>query len=270
MANKRMFSLDVIGTDSFMDMPLSTQALYFHLGMRADDDGFISSPKQIIKSIDCKQDDMKILISKGYVIPFESGVVVIRHWNQNNYLRQDRYKQTRFISERNMMKLENGIYDMSTNGIPVVYQMATQVSIDKNSIEKNSIEKDSISCPEPDESVPDTSGILLPLIDKSFYDVPKESIKKWSEAYPAVDVEQQLKRMIAWLDANPKRRKTRRGINTFINTWLSREQDKGGRYRNGGQKQELTPEDYELPQEYKEMYRKISENYKPSPDDPFQ
>ena len=134
------------------------------------------------------------------------------------------------------------------------------------------MEKDNMNilCPDLDEPVPDPSGILLPLVDKSFYDVPKESIQKWCEAYPAVDVEQQLKRMIAWLDANPKRRKTRRGINTFINTWLSREQDKGGRYRNGGQKQELTPEDYELPQEYKEMYRKISENYKPSPDDPFQ
>lgn len=84
MANKRMFSLDVIDTDKFTDMPLSAQALYFHLGLRADDDGFVASPRKIMKIVDCKQDDMKILIAKGYIIPFESGIIVIRHWKMHN------------------------------------------------------------------------------------------------------------------------------------------------------------------------------------------
>ncbi len=84
MANRRMFSLDVVDTDKFLEMPLSTQALYFHFGMRADDDGFVSSPKRIIKSLCCNEDDLKLLIAKGYLIPFESGVVVISDWNINN------------------------------------------------------------------------------------------------------------------------------------------------------------------------------------------
>ena len=99
VANRRMFSLDVVNTDRFMEMPLTAQALYFHLGMRADDDGFIASPRQIMKAVECKQDDMKILVSKGYVIPFESGIVVIRHWKQHNYIQSDRYRKTKFLEE---------------------------------------------------------------------------------------------------------------------------------------------------------------------------
>ncbi len=85
-----------------------------------------------------------------------------------------------------------------------------------------------ISCPEPENSAPIPSGILLPLVDKSFYDVPQEKITLWRETYPAVDVEQELRRMIAWLDSNPTKRKTRRGIERFINNWLARTQDSGG------------------------------------------
>lgn len=82
MASKRMFSIDVIDTDKFLDMPVSTQALYFHFGMRADDDGFVSSPKKIAKIANCTNDDLRILISKGYVIPFDSGVIVITDWKK--------------------------------------------------------------------------------------------------------------------------------------------------------------------------------------------
>lgn len=85
-----------------------------------------------------------------------------------------------------------------------------------------------ISCPEPEKTAPNQSGILLPLVDKSFYNVPMDKIALWSETYPAVDVEQELRRMIAWLDSNPTKRKTRRGIERFINGWLSRTQDSGG------------------------------------------
>ena len=87
MANKRMFSLDVIDTDKFLDMPASTQCLYFQLGMRADDDGFVSSPKKIVKIANCSEDDLRLLASKGYIIPFESGIIVITDWNVNNSIR---------------------------------------------------------------------------------------------------------------------------------------------------------------------------------------
>ncbi len=94
--------------------------------------------------------------------------------------------------------------------------------------ELNNITKDDIICPEPEESAPNLSGILLPLNDKSFYDVPLDKIALWKSTYLAVDVEQELRRMIAWLDSNPTKRKTRRGIERFINNWLARTQDSGG------------------------------------------
>lgn len=118
MRNKRMFSLDVVDTDSFLDMPVTSQALYFHLGMRADDDGFVSSPKKIAKSSGCNADDLKVLISKGFLIPFSSGVVVITDWKVNNYLRMDRYRGTRFLNEKKKLTERNGKYELITNGIP--------------------------------------------------------------------------------------------------------------------------------------------------------
>lgn len=238
MANKRMFSLDVVNTDLFLDMPTSTQNLYFHLGMRADDDGFVASPKQVMKLINCTADDMKILVSKGYVIPFETGVIVICHWKQNNYIRSDRYHQTKYISEKQQLQESNGIYLLSGSGIPydnqLVDGMDTEIRLDKNRLDNNITSNVILSGAETAparNTVPDASGILLSLVDKTDYDVPLSKIEEWKEAYPAVDIEQELKKMAAWLNANPSRKKTRRGINRFINTWLSREQDKGGRYR---------------------------------------
>lgn len=94
--------------------------------------------------------------------------------------------------------------------------------------ELNNITKDDIICPEPEKFAPTTSGILLPLNDRSFYDVPLDKFALWRKTYPAVDVEQELRRMIAWLDSNPTKKKTRRGIERFINSWLARTQDSGG------------------------------------------
>ena len=87
MAERRMFAKTIIDSDAFLDMPLSSQALYFHLNMRADDDGFVNSPKKIQRLIGCTDDDFKLLIAKSFIIPFESGVVVIKHWRINNYIR---------------------------------------------------------------------------------------------------------------------------------------------------------------------------------------
>lgn len=84
MASKRMFSLAVADTDLFLDMPSSSQALYFHLGLRADDDGFVASPKKIAKICGCGDDDLRILVSKRFILPFESGIVVLTHWHLNN------------------------------------------------------------------------------------------------------------------------------------------------------------------------------------------
>ena len=110
MAKRRMFSLDVVDTDDFLDMPATTQSLYFHLGMRADDDGFVSNPKKITKMVNCTPDDLQMLTEKGYIIPFDSGIVVIKEWKVNNYIRNDRYTPTRYIEELRSISEQNGIY----------------------------------------------------------------------------------------------------------------------------------------------------------------
>ena len=123
MARKRMFDIEIVDTDLFLEMPQSTQNLYFHLGMRADDDGFVSNPKKIIRTIGANEDDLKILVTKKFIIPFESGVIVIRHWKINNYLRSDRYTETLYKDEkRQLTEDENGVYNL---GIPNVNQRYT-------------------------------------------------------------------------------------------------------------------------------------------------
>ncbi|MDE5907771.1 MAG: ImmA/IrrE family metallo-endopeptidase [Lachnospiraceae bacterium] len=146
------------------------------------------------------------------------------------------------MQEKHQLKLDNNVYELAQvgipNDIPKVTDWDTQDSIGKD-IVRYSIDKDNdIVCPEPDKPTPNPSGILLPLNDKSFYDVPLEKIVLWKETYPAVDIEQELKRMIAWLDSNPTRRKTKRGIASFINRWLSKEQDSGKTYQQAGRSQD--------------------------------
>ena len=106
MAERRMFAKTIIDSDVFLDMPHSTQLLYFHLSMRADDDGFINNPKNIMRLASCKEDDLKLLIAKQFILPFESGIVVIKHWKIHNYIRSDRYKETKYLQEKAQLLLE--------------------------------------------------------------------------------------------------------------------------------------------------------------------
>lgn len=105
MARRRMISLNIIDTDKFLDMPSSTQALYMHLLVRADDDGFVGNPKRLIRMIGFNEDDLKLLCMKNFVIPFDSGVVVITHWKEQNNIRCDRYTPTQFKEEKSALKL---------------------------------------------------------------------------------------------------------------------------------------------------------------------
>ena len=145
MANRRMFSLDVVDTDKFLEMPLSTQALYFHFGMRADDDGFVSSPKRIIKSLCCNEDDLKLLIAKGYLIPFESGVVVISDWNINNWIRPDRKHNTRFEKEKALLDRKSDVYALSGSLQPTDNQLTTECHTEVR-LGKDSAGKDKKQC----------------------------------------------------------------------------------------------------------------------------
>jgi len=172
MAERRMFAKSIIDSDAFLDMPMSTQTLYFHLSMRADDDGFINNPKKIQRMIGATDDDLKLLIAKNFIIVFESGVIVIKHWKIHNYIRNDRYKPTNYQEEKALLSIkDNGSYSL---GIPNGYQMDTQVRLGK----------DSIGYREIYESYENQIGILNPmdfekidkLIDKYGEDKVKEAI----------------------------------------------------------------------------------------------
>src|SRR3989440_9464475 len=126
MAQRRMFSSQIVSSDDFLEMPLTSQALYFHLGMSADDDGFVS-PRKILRMTGAGQDDLKVLVAKNFVIPFNSGVIVITHWKQNNYLRNDRYTPTIYKAERERLSCIQSVYALDTAGIPTVYQLDTEV-----------------------------------------------------------------------------------------------------------------------------------------------
>ncbi|MDT2872843.1 DnaD domain-containing protein [Lactococcus lactis] len=125
MANKRMFSLDVVDSDRFMEMGVSARELYFQLGMRGDDDGFVGNPKRIMRSVGASEDDLKILQAKEFIHEFESGVIVILDWRLNNNLRNDRYKPTIYTEERKQLRF--GANRRYLIGIPVVNQIEADI-----------------------------------------------------------------------------------------------------------------------------------------------
>jgi len=227
MAKRRMFSMDIIDTDHFLDMPATTQLLYFHLSMRADDDGFVSSPKGIIKLIGASEDDMKLLIGKQFAIRFDSGICVIKHWKIHNYIQKDRYRETIYQEEKLMMKEDiNGAYLLDTECIQNVSKMDTQVRLGKDSLGKLSKEEE---CPELSHEISGTPFIDLPKIGSvsqpdKVHTVTEEDIAQYQEVYPNVDVKAELKKMKLWLDANPSKRK--KNVKSFIARWLAKEQDK--------------------------------------------
>ena len=141
-----MFAKSIVLSDAFLDMPLSARCLYFTLSMLADDEGFVGNPKSIIRQCGASQDDLKILLAKRYVLSFESGVIVIKHWRINNYLRNDRFIKTTYVEEKDTLTLdEKGAYtEKDRFGIPGGIPLANQMPeggiprIEKNSIEKNS------------------------------------------------------------------------------------------------------------------------------------
>lgn len=151
MANRRMFARSITETDAFLDMPASTRALYFHLGMNADDDGVVDSPKRTMRTSSATDDDLRVLISKGYVIPFDTGIVVVRHWKVNNNIQRDRYHPTIHQAEFSQLGTsETGEYVLPDESnilaalpacIQDVSRVDTQSRLGKDSLGKSSQDK---------------------------------------------------------------------------------------------------------------------------------
>ncbi|NQK30497.1 DnaD domain protein [Streptococcus suis] len=140
MAQKRMFSKKITDSDKFLDLPLSAQALYFHLNMHGDDDGFVDNTKTVKRMLGASDGDLRLLMDQNFIIPFESGIVVIKDWRIHNYIPKDRYKPTIHGNEFNrLMTAENGSY---TECIQNVHSLDTQIRLDKNRLDKNRLDED--------------------------------------------------------------------------------------------------------------------------------
>ena len=164
MAEKRMFAKTIVLSDAFLDMPMSARCLYFTFGMLADDDGFVSSPKGIMRQCGASMDDLNILIAKRYVLAFDSGIIVIKHWRINNYLRQDRYTPTTYVEEKETLSLDaKGAYVESGEapvGIPPgIPPVDHPVHPDKDRLDKDSEDKERIDSTEPVGSVCRTKDV---------------------------------------------------------------------------------------------------------------
>ena len=200
MAKRRMFSLEIVDTDAFLEMPPTTQNLYFHLGMRADDDGFVANPNKIIKNVGSTPDDLKILLGKRFIIGFESGIIVVKHWKINNYIPNDRYHPSLYFDEKKLITTkENGVY---TECIQTVYELDTEVRLGKVRLGK------------------DTIGDTV-FFHCSYFDITDKQHANYTSAYPGIDIPGEYVRMSAWLDNNPKRQKS--DYPRFVNNWLSRQ-----------------------------------------------
>lgn len=185
MAERRMFTQKIIDSDAFLDMPLSTQALYFHLNMRADDDGFVNNPKRIQRTIGASEDDLKLLIAKRFCLCFETGVIVIKHWRMHNTIRKDRYSPTQYQEELARLELKNNnAYtealeppDPATEGIPATIrqpsgnQLEPQVRLGKDRLGKGRLEEDRLGECEGEETADEPPAA-------PHLSVPYETIKK--------------------------------------------------------------------------------------------
>lgn len=280
MAERRMFAMTIVDSDAFLDMTLGAQALYFHLCMRADDDGFLNNPKKIQRIAGANNEDLKQLINKRFLITFPSGVVVIKHWKIHNYIKKDRYKATVYTIEMQQLSTKkNGSYtesihagstlepDCIQNGSGLDSQVRVRLELGKS---KDSIKENISSELSKYESVeaadskknnnheqlkdqPDKPVFCTIITNtKKEYPITDELVEMWEQTYPAVNVRQELMEMKAWSIANQTKRKTKNGMLGFVNKWLSKEQDNASRFPG---KEKKT--DAELLEEFKERYKDL-------------
>lgn len=205
MAQRRMFSKKIVETDFFMEMSPTAKLLYFYLNMSADDDGFVGNPKTIKLISGATDDDLKILIAKQFIIPFDSGVIVIKDWKIHNYIRNDRYNETQYLDEKKQLVIaENGTY--SKVGIPDVIPT---VSTGKDRLGKDRLGKSNNTMSDKSDDVIPYSEILDYLNKKtsrSFRNVEanKKLIRtRWNEGYKLDDFKAVIDNMVVnWSGKN--------------------------------------------------------------------
>lgn len=158
MAKRRMFNPNIVGSDAFVDMPMSSQALYFHLCLYADDDGFVGRPKQICRMVDANDDDLKILFAKRYLLAFDSGVAVVKHWLIHNSIRADLYSETTYKEEKNTLGLnEFGAYTELRDGVLPLTEIPTPSWLKKRQSSHDSKVLETVTARERDVNGTETA-----------------------------------------------------------------------------------------------------------------
>ena len=211
MAERRMFAKTIIDSDAFLEMPMSARLLYYDLSMRADDDGFINSPKKIMKFIGATNDDMNILILRKFIIPFDNGVVVVKHWRIHNYIRKDTYNETQYKEEKSMLELdENKAYRVRQLSVD---EPSTQVRLGKDRLDKDSIYITQSDEPkETRHKYGEYKNVLLS--DKDF--------EKLKAEFPS-DYEERIERLSAYMRSTGKSYKDHLAT---IRNWARRDKEK--------------------------------------------
>lgn len=219
MAERRMFAKTIIDSDAFLDMPLSTQALYFHLSMRADDDGFINNPKKIQRMVGCGDDDLKLLVAKNFIIPFESGVVVIKHWKLHNYIQKDRYRETVYLEEKSMLETKgNKAYTLlDTKCIHDVSNTDTQDRLGKERLGEFSIVEDNISA--SDEPEPPKKPTKHKYGEYNNVLLTDEELEKLKDEY--IDWNERIERLSSYVASTGKKYKSHYAT---IRNWARKDQ----------------------------------------------
>ena len=256
MANRRMFTKKVTDDDNFMALSSSAQALYLHLSMSADDDGFSNQVSISMFKAHASIQDLQALLEKRYIYQFENGVIVIKHWRMANALRKDRYSPTAFQEELAQLGVkENGAYTRLPDGCQTVAKRVPQDRLGKVRLDKDSLGEVSIEdvCTEPlKSSAPETAMNApgIPILGGVEWRPTVDELNEWIKFYSAVDVIRELGRMRIWCQNNPDRKKTARGIRRFVTTWLDKEQNRAGHYTRGQQRQATGADAYfEMAQE---------------------
>lgn len=226
MAKRRMFAQTIIDSDAFLDMSLSTQALYFHLSMRADDEGFINNPKKIQRMVGANDDDIKMLIAKGFLIPFESGVVVIKHWRIHNYIQNDRFTPTVYTEEKSQLEVkENKSYTLG-------YRMDTEC-VQPVRVGKDSIGKDSLDKSKGKDKYGEFQNVLL----------TEEEYKKLKEKFPK-DYSERIDNLSIYMRSKGKQYKSHYAT---ILSWARKEDKNKPKEIRPKSHKEFEKEDWERP-----------------------
>ena len=246
MSDRRMLAKTITSSDSFLSMPFSAQALYIHICMFADDEGFINNARMVQRMVGADDSDLATLIRNNFLISFTSGVIVIKHWFIHNQIRGDRRKPTVYKTERSMLSIkDNKSYTLTNQPTdnqaatacqPTDNQAATQYSIGKDSIVEDSIGKSRLDEVSKEESINNSFyEVSIPIRGGGEWIPKEEDIQTWRLAFPHISVEGELLRIKVWFDANPDRLKQPKEIKSFVVGWLGRTEREANEMANARQ-----------------------------------